>query len=147
MGGAGEREEGCVMQELIARLEAATGADRVLDGDIWRAVNGWNEKDGIRFEDAPLAIWYRRDPEDSVAYEGPPDFTASIDAALTLVPAGCSWILDSDAGTTVARCRRPEWGTWAKRRQARANFVGATPAIALCIAALYAIAAAPATES
>ena len=32
-------------------------------------------------------MWMRQDPEDRIAYDLPPQFTASIEAALSLVPA------------------------------------------------------------
>jgi hypothetical protein len=60
--------------ELIARLEAATAPDRELDADIWETL-------GNRARGATT----RR------VFDATPKFTASIDAAVTLVPKG--WIL------------------------------------------------------
>jgi hypothetical protein len=54
-----------------------------------------------------------------------PFYTASLDAAVTLVPDGCGWMVMKN----VAKV-----GRWPKR--------GATPALALCAAALRARAAA-----
>jgi len=68
-------------------------------------------------------------------YDDPLPYTASIDAALTLVPEGCGWEIYN---TT---CDQPK--VWAKvygwpgcDEAARAN--ATTPALALCIAALRA---------
>ncbi len=85
------------MHELIVRLEAATGRDPALNQDIQRAINGGRRA---------LAV---------------PDYTGSVDAALTLVPEGCGWLAMGNAAK-VGRCPAH----------------GATPAIALCIAALRA---------
>ena len=101
-----------VFEGLIARLDAATGPDRELDGEIWREVSGWSEDDGSRLD----GVWFRRDPEDSVAFEQPPAYTGSLDAAVTLVRADGYWRVHSEC-----------WPT---------------PAIAICIAALRATEAA-----
>jgi len=114
--------------ELIGRLDAAQEPDHVLDGDIWQAVNGWPENDGYRFG----GVWFRRDPEDDVAFEQPPRLTASIDAALTLVPEGMVWVVDSGEGYKPGALVAREIGYDDSRSY------GATPAIALCIAALWA---------
>jgi hypothetical protein len=53
-----------------------------------------------------------------------PMFTASLDAAVTLVPEGCGWMVMSSAAKV---------GVWPSH--------GATPALALCAAALRARAA------
>lgn len=100
--------------DLIARLEKATGEDRELDCLI----------EGIH----------------PTASGDTPHYSASIDAALTLVPKGFAWTLASQ-GTTdfrfFASVAFPDEdcdGT---------PTLAATPAIALCIAALRARAAAP----
>ena len=59
-----------MIEELIARLEAATGPDRELDA-------------AIAGTDAATAQWHSEDET--------PFYTASIDAALTLVPVGWSY--------------------------------------------------------
>ena len=72
--------------ELIAALEKATGPGRILDFQIHRAILGkpilendvwWVHRDVIRWKDGT---------EDAVTDW--PRYTASIDAALTLVPEG-----------------------------------------------------------
>ena len=58
------------------------------------------------------------------------DYTESIDAALTLVPEGCAWHVGCEIDfTPTARV----WG-----HDVHADEFGATPVIALCIAALRA---------
>lgn len=100
------------LDELIARLEKATAPDRGLDRDIAFSF-GW-DPDGI---------------------QEPPAYTASIDAAMTLVPAGMHWQLNSagapNSAWQAAVCRsdlEPQVECWAY----------SSPAIALCIAALRA---------
>jgi len=127
-------------EELIARLEAATGPSRELDAQI-----------AITCGKAP-AVAFRPcvslDPGTFGigAYEiwVAPSYTASIDAALTLVPEG--WAIERlshwpDIGASVElwevtyRNGKP-WHT-SRDRKVEVRDV-ATPAIALCIAALRA---------
>lgn len=105
------------MDDLIARLEKATGPDRDLDHAI---------------DTALLGEWTYYAPE----------YTASIDAALTLVPNGYRWLVRKHDGSK----------TWAGGKGAKsfANVYAdehespmyeawtQTPALALCIAALKA---------
>jgi hypothetical protein len=93
-------------EELIAALEAATGPSWELDGFICEAVGAVK-------------------PEATPHWEWPPRYTASIDAALTLVPEGASGAIEF--GNHTQAC--VVGGPWCD---------GATPAIALCIAALKA---------
>jgi hypothetical protein len=103
------------MDELIARLEAATGPDRQLDVDIFVEV-----------------AWTGQGDERT-----PPAYTSSIDAALTLVPEGFDHRSGSfDGGKSFnAVVTTPELSVW--------NWdIGCdkapTQAISLCIAALKA---------
>ena len=104
--------------ELTTRIEAATGPDRALDYDIAYLT-------GIYFRNGGKALAY----------------TASIDAALTLVPEG--WRLANlsqyDPGDAKSTCSlvRMEAGYGALVKNRRWA-VAATPALALCIAALRA---------
>ena len=100
------------MDELIARIEAASGGSRELDWEI-----------------------HLRDGLDGVgAYGAHPYYTSSIDAALTLVPDGFDWTLGhTNGGLTI----HAEVGG---RGDEYLRF-GATPALALCAAALRARAA------
>lgn len=100
--------------ELIERLEKATGPDREFDEAIAR-----------------LAGWYI----DGGGYTSAPRFTASIDAALTLVPKGFNWSLGSMGGK----------GFKADLHHIERGFgpvcIGVTAPIAICIAAIKARAA------
>lgn len=92
--------------ELIVRLNRATGPDRMLERDVAEVAGTYSAPD-------------RGDPEGQW-----PHYTSSIDAALTLVPDG-----NLERMTIIARgesyVRIAGWGTWHR-----------IPAIALCIAAL-----------
>ena len=98
---------------LIAALEKATGPDRELDSAITTFM--------FPDQDWPLVR----------------DYTASIDAAMGLVPPNCQWTLEPDSA----------WVRWmGKDDVEEAQGVlcgrdGKCTAIALCIAALKAIAA------
>lgn len=74
------------LTSLISRLEAAEGPSRELDGMIFRAINpDVPDEDWRDFQDD---VWCMRDPEDAIAFIVPPKFTESMDAAMTLMPAG-----------------------------------------------------------
>ena len=95
---------------LIRELEEATEGSRKLDEKIHKAI-------GDPGADDPRLFAFEHG-------DYPPHYTTSIDAALTLVPEGCRWDIQQDKtaafasidGETTGRC--------------------ATPALALCIAAL-----------
>ena len=118
------------MKDLIKRLEAATGPDRQLDNAIEEAI------------DLPKPT----NPDDLPGY--PPHFTASIDAAITLVPEDShEW---REYSPVIWGGRRPAARINYRQRDAEAEsgwaygslndseVRGATPALALCIAALKA---------
>lgn len=110
------------LEKLAGWLKAATGPDRELGREVLLAC-------GRGFV-SPLYSWL--------------DPTASIDAAMSLVPEGCGWI----AAWGQTRPDEPMGGAIVKRN---ARFIGyganydaiseaeaATPALALCAAALRA---------
>jgi hypothetical protein len=105
------------MDELIAKLETATGPSRDLDADICLATK------------RPSGIVRA------------PAYTASIDAALTLVPNNACWEIHGDYkggdqhSAIVWQETAPSY--WTIKTESDA----ASPAIALCIAALRARAA------
>jgi hypothetical protein len=99
--------------ELAERCEAATGPDRELDAEIAQVVGA-----------QPVMIC---DTGNVLIYQS---FTASLDAAMTLVPEGRRWLLQ----TLMTGKYRAE-ADWNGSGQ------GSTPALALCAAALRAIAA------
>lgn len=118
------------LSELIAALEAADGPSRQLDAQIALS-HGWDvvpirEKGGRTWD-----RWYR--PHAGKRYPVRlPLYTASIDAALTLVPKGFAWDLRGNRnGDGFARLSAPDGSS---------GFIhfAATPAHALCIAALKA---------
>ncbi len=109
---------------LADRCEQAAGPDRELDAEIALAIGYTHERRGTE-----RARWWRTPSGQQLAYVGyknhPPFFTGSLDAAVTLVPEGCGWMVMKN----VAKV-----GRWPKR--------AATSALALCAAALRARAAA-----
>lgn len=120
-----------MMSDLIERLEAATGPCRELDAAILTQVMGYRDVygDGTVFDRGNDGYWY-------VGEHSAPQLpapTASIDAALTLVPEGCDWKVDTWKGKPAAMVRV---GT----RHYQSGYADnpATPALAICIAALRA---------
>lgn len=100
-------------QKLIARIEAARGPDRALDWEI-------HLRDGL---------------EGVGMYGRHPSYTASIDAALTLMEKGWHWALGwngPDSGHPNATA------SVFTTSGAMEKGAGATPALALCAAALKA---------
>jgi hypothetical protein len=119
----------------IARwCEAAEGPDRELDAEIMRLFTNSVESDDGDW-------WYG--PHDEMPRKVPA-FTASIDAALTLVPEGWKWSLHSadDHSVPCAYCvpnmGRLPWPEWVT------DILATSPALALCAAALRARAEPPA---
>jgi hypothetical protein len=125
------------LRALVARVEAATGPDRELAKDIMQAVKGARFLDGGLCE---MGGWYYATPgrDDDNPHPPLPDPTASLDAAASLVPAGWTWRVDSGDYNTrpIAFCvpneGRLPWPAWITDIEA------ATPALALCAAALRA---------
>lgn len=117
---------------IIDRLRAATGPDAALDLAIAKAVGAkWHA--WVVVATGRFAEYRRTPPRSALAY------TASLDAALTLVPEG-HWVEMQIV---------PEWKPSARcspTGSSRRNELGATPAIALCIAALLARQAAEAAS-
>ena len=98
---------------LAERAEAATGPDRNLDADIMRAIG----LAGLKADYAPHP------------------YSASLDAAMTLVPEGWAVLMafsEQRAVCDVHTAPLGQHGTWPAHASA------ATPALALCAAALRA---------
>ena len=111
------------LNDLIARLEAATGADRELDVGIYRA-------------EFPFpCVELSQECQDEIDEFKAPHYTSSIDAAMTLLPAGMFWRVEISGGGSWARVWRQGEGTSSNPKRVVA---GATGPIALCIASLKA---------
>jgi len=119
------------MTDLIERLAAAKGGDRELDAAIATQA-GWD----VRYDRNDPEPYYQPVPEYSWQKVLP--YTASVDAALTLVPEG--W-------TTHHYGQGPSGKphTWnlccirdGEQRYTHTEGRAPTPALALCIAALQA---------
>lgn len=132
------------MNELIAALEGAEEGSRGLDAQIAFAANTWKW--------SPMGVWadhdlkvspgggrdftYKSAVEAASACLSLPHYTTSIDAALTLVPEGwCAdlcqghdllWLVELQPTNETAQQK------WAESPRL------ATPALALCIAAIKA---------
>lgn len=100
---------------LAERVEAATGADRGLDSEIHHAVlNGV----GVG------------------SYGAQPAYTASLDAAMSLVPSGWSFMVDSAENRLHAQAKLGR----SYPTNANAYAEASTPPLALTAASLRAIA-------
>jgi len=115
--------------DLINNLEAATGSDGLLDCKIRAVVEGWKNVGG-GWREWPDG---RREQYD---YGFAKPYTASLDAAVSLVPSGWSWIVEGNRNNTGNYARVFNDGLIAEPSEI---FHGSKPpAIALCIAALKA---------
>jgi hypothetical protein len=128
--------------DLIARLEAATGEDVNIDFALQDAVYGRNSRVFPAYVDPrSYAVpdgnggWVRvmRPSGIAATYDRyVPRYTASLDAALTLVPEGWEWtVRGRPHGDGLASIGR----AWESGSD---TVIAATPALALCIAALRA---------
>ena len=120
---------------LAERVEGAEGLDRELDRLIafatgWRMRDGdWIEPRGFRLPIGTLAV--------------PPFYTASLDAAMTLVPDGEGhWpqLIYTGTNPNNPAKQRVRYEIWAKGYSKPARGHAATPALALTSASLRAIA-------
>jgi hypothetical protein len=135
------------IDDLIRRLEAAAEGSEELDalviahlvgGSIEQSkINGrWCLYVGVDGRGRPRS-WEPRTPLEQELYRaeihgrGP---TRSLDGALTLVPEGYAWDVESDGSVSVWR------HSYGEHRSAE-DAMAATPALAVCIAALRARAA------
>lgn len=150
------------LASLIERLERATGPDRELDltiqvaiypdGDIAKLMQfrrGLDGKIGMAWDiwgNSGSVVFEKRDAHGNCYFNGGyplPNYTSSIDAAMTLVPDGCSIVLNIfDVATKPERIHtaRVHISSFRVRGEWSPGVLAdsATPAIALCIAALRA---------
>lgn len=134
--------------ELIERLEAASVGSRELDREIMVLIGGAQQVSEAIFYGPGETVWYCGDYEDSAVDVPLPYVTTSLDAALALaerVLPGWTW--------DIAGPREPITGTDDGRPSAALRLdadrpslrigTATTPALALCIAILRAVAAQP----
>jgi len=140
------------MDDLIERLEAATGPCRELDAEVFASVypdkvpgpiveSGY----GWRYDKGHWWLATGEDARTPPKCVFPGRYTASIDAALTLVPEGWGYTLctqppDHKPWASVVEWQPDDKGKmWTGNHMARSGEVKAsTPAHAICIAALKA---------
>lgn len=116
------------MQELIAKLEAATEGSRELDAEIAAAVYPFFAA-GAKVAGHPDPGLRQCKPWGRVRAS---DCTTSIDAALTLVPPDCDWLINGRGNYAQV---------WEAKETGRDGSWGArarTAPLSLCIAALRA---------
>lgn len=119
---------------LIDKLSALTGPDRECDSLIFKAL--FPERDWVTFEENGVDIWWSRCPHDSCAFDGPPAYTASIDAAMTLLAPNTLYAIGSmEDGPFTRLCWPMPDGSYSG---GYVEASAATPAIALCVASLKA---------
>lgn len=115
-----------LLLELADRCEKAAGPDRELDAVIW-----------LHLPEQESHAWKHEGDEFSHAYQISgadfiPKFTASLDAAMTLVPEGQSVRMGTNSGAPWAQCRRHAMSECF-------NGSAATLALCICAAALRSI--------
>jgi hypothetical protein len=110
--------------ELAERGAELAGPDRTVDAEIYVAVHGLVKTGALR--------------SDGSVRTAVPRYTASLDAAITLVPEGCQWSFDSHYGIArVFTYFSGDQGPDCLEHEAEA----VTPALALTATALRARAA------
>lgn len=112
--------------ELAKRAEEATGPDCCLDFCIYEALGNEYEMIG------KFGVWKRAGAQWPATADSVPPYTASIDAALTLVPEG--WrksIIDADNGNAIVEL-------WQDEGDGEVGAQAATAALALVAASLRA---------
>lgn len=118
------------LDDLLDRLSKAPAGSLILDAEIWCAMSGY---EFVQWDGAGCV--YRepgtgtRGIRHAAAREIKP-FSVSIDAALTLKPKGCGWTV-GESITFI--CEAIVFG-----QDIHKSAEAATPALALCIAALRA---------
>lgn len=131
------------LSDLIERLEKATGPDRELDAEIQEAVVGLEMYESIAERGGERCIRYYPSPP-GPTYRALPRYTSSIDAAMTLVPEGmvCGFSGPTGKSSGVGH-EGMFFGTCGSVPDDGFHIavIATSPALALCIAALKALAA------
>lgn len=122
------------LDELARRCEAAEAADAELDARIWCALNGKRYAEHwVSVYHKGTQVGFTEPPKRTVIVtkRAVPNVTASIDAAMSLVPEGWGpWRIEWLSGGVRAILQSDEGGD--------ARGTAATPALALCAAAIRA---------
>lgn len=141
-----------MLEELVERIEKLEGPDREVDAEIALALEFPNWRDRMlpaRITKKASHTYSALTPDGVGGSKRVPAFTASLDAAMTLVPEGAHWgIGHEDMGPLVgwAWVRAKNDTGWQEYHSPpRLGFrhiapFPATPALALCAAALRALA-------
>lgn len=114
---------------LVERCEEATGPDREIDARIHCVLEG---RVFVKWQ----GHYYECDKGPNYGGDEVPRYTASIDTAMTLIPEGMDWRVDTMTGLPGAIVCVPN--AWLSTKTAPMMHRGATPALALCVAALCA---------
>lgn len=117
------------LSDLIARIEAAKEGSRELNHEIAVAI-GWCFGGGR----PKGGLW--KSPDGKMNFDTVPDFSGSLDAALTLVPDDSSVTLQFDHKTSCDFS--PSAEVYPYGSEPKKPSYASTPALALCIAALEA---------
>ena len=139
------------LTNLIERVEAATGADRKIDAAICAALRIIPESErqpelagDIEADGAAVVVWHKAGSVRMLKYS-PPDYTASLDAAIALVEKVLpdhGWFLRRDDTDANGRRAAPIYNAALlypdALRVIAASGQRPTPALALCLALLKA---------
>lgn len=130
---------------LIERIEAASEGSRELDAEIGRTC-GWVQKSHSQWGigaphwwrdgrcQSEIIGWWHSQQAASL-----PAFTFSLDAAITLVPQGMHWCVDSDGDRYMASASVGPQPIGGELYEPHAIADAETPALALCAASLKAM--------
>lgn len=114
------------MTTLETKLREATGPSRELDGLIWAEVLPAIE---------PLIPHWSREQRESLF----PPYTSSVDAALTLIPEGLTWgAQNNPPAASIFDKKGNAILLWENIEIAGKHVTAATPALAICLAAILA---------
>jgi len=116
---------------LISRLEQAEAGSRELDAEVFKAIGAPLPSNfgGRKLEFVECGgFWLMPVGNGHRVRYTPPAYTTSLDAAMSLIPEGWNY------------CITPRNGVWVRQSEHFPTIHGsaATPALALCIAALKA---------
>jgi hypothetical protein len=121
---------------LAAICEQATGPDREIDEAIADALFTEKQRHCVKgLSDEEGGQWFWRNPDGSIGTAL--RFTASLDAAVTLVPEGRDWMVDNFDGLPGRRCSATVFSAPGDEYASHEAFAD-TPALALTAGCLRA---------